>query len=107
MQLGSGHPSMPTTCENLSGGSVQLIFGSHFTKINSFCPPYAQIKWKIHFCGEKQKNLVGKVAGHEKMHISAKNGVMTSKFAMDLARTLLDQMVGIKDKQSYTWYQSL
>ena len=71
-------------------------------------------KGKSIFCAEKQKTLVGKVVGHEKMHISAKNGVMIRKFAMVLAVTKLtwvesqgnSYMVpnSVKDSSQKHWY---
>jgi hypothetical protein len=39
---------------------------------------------------ESKKNLVTKIVGHGKMHISAKNGVNIQKFAMELAQTMVN-----------------
>jgi hypothetical protein len=38
---------------------------------------------------ESKKTLVMKVVGHEKMHISTKNGVKIQKFAMELTQTMV------------------
>jgi hypothetical protein len=38
-------------------------------------------QWKL------KKNLVTKVVGNGKMHITAKNGVKIQKFAIELAQT--------------------
>jgi hypothetical protein len=43
----------------------------------------------MHFYVETGKTLVAKVVGNAKMHISIKNGTMVSKFAMELAQTMV------------------
>jgi hypothetical protein len=39
---------------------------------------------------ESQKSLVTKVVGHEKMHISAKNGVKIQKIYLKLPQTMVN-----------------
>jgi hypothetical protein len=44
---------------------------------------------KCIFYVENRKTLVAKVVGNAKMHISTKKGTMVSKFAVELAQTMV------------------
>ena len=104
LQVGSGHPSRSTTCENWSGGSVQLIFGSHFTKNHSVCPIRAQIKMKIIFCAQKQKLYLAKLLATRRGTSLPKRCAWEASLLWILHEACSN---GQKAKKSHTWYQIL
>jgi hypothetical protein len=61
---------------------------------NSCFDPSGHLKnGKCNFYVETEKTLVAKVVGHAKMQISAKNGTMVPKFAVELVETVTPQLL--------------
>jgi hypothetical protein len=68
---------------------LHTALGGPFTKNHLFRPLRVPEKWESIFYVETGKTLVAKVVGNAKMCISTKNGTMVTKFAVELAQTMV------------------